>query len=304
MSAPNEWEPFNIDPVEDQLVALVKAAVDSPSRPVQVLGKYSTQEATSPRVHLVLNTRQVQGQRYNLNLPFDQARLQPYNVWYFALSVEITTQREQNGVLHRELVATSRLALQYYSLKKNWTDAINALAPYHTIIDIGELEASELTLDDQGLLDTTTLNFTGMIQIDASAWPVTETVPPVPQPEITTIDFTGIPMFWFVTEGAGRYFVISGAANRYALWFDTGTEVQPDASSDGVTDYLGVTVATDITPDDAASAAGNSLAGTGQFNADSLGAVTTAADAVNGARVPAVAATSGAIVTIIQQGRD
>lgn len=177
MPATNEWEIFAPEKVEDQLVAVMIPAVNLVPNTVQVFGQYQTQSSDTPRIYLRLTIREVQGHRQLLNLPLTESRFQPYSVWMFNVAVEVTTQREQNGGQHRELVARARMAMQLYKIRQAWTDAINALAPYHTIIDIGELAASELVTDDAQTTDSTTLNFAGQLQIDANAWPRVE-IPP------------------------------------------------------------------------------------------------------------------------------
>lgn len=185
MPANYEWEVFNVDQVEDAFVASVREGVIIGAPTVQVTGKFPLPTSHTPSVKLTLTTREVQGQRHHLN-PQKETRFQPYNVWMFTLAAEVTTQREQNGALHRELIARTRLALQLYKLAASWD---NALAPYHTVIDIGELAASELVTDDQATTDSTTLNFSGQIQIDATAWPITETTGPTEIPANLTLPF-------------------------------------------------------------------------------------------------------------------
>lgn len=161
-----EWELFDLDRVNQAFKIIVQAAVSTPAQPVQVLMKHETATTNTPRVVLVIQTQQNQGQRFILNPSWPDIRMQPRNVWFFNLSAEIITNREQNGVFHYPLVAKTRLALQFYKLALTWT---MELEPLHAPIDIGE-EPCELTVQDVDGLDSTKINFTGMLQIRDTAW--------------------------------------------------------------------------------------------------------------------------------------
>ncbi len=118
------------------------------------------------RVELVLQTQQVQGQRYILNPVYPDIRMQPRNVWFYKLSATVTTNRQQNGILQRPLVGKVRNSLRF---DKVWPFFSVELIPLHTIVDIME-EPIELSVENIGDLQVQKLNFSGMLQIRDTAW--------------------------------------------------------------------------------------------------------------------------------------
>jgi len=71
--------------------------------------------------------------------------------------------------------------------------------------------------------------------------------------QITLVDFTNAGPF--ATGGAGLAFIIPSVSGAiYGVWFQTGTESQPDLSAYGVTAYAGVSVATAATAAEVAAA--------------------------------------------------
>lgn len=162
MSAYEEYQLFELDLVEAQFKAIILAAVSSQAQPIQVLMKGETQTNDTPRVELVLETQQNQEHRYILN-PQAQPRFQPRDVWFFKLSATVVTNREENGVLHLQLIGKTRLALQFYKLAPVFIE------PLHSIIDIGEAPI-QLSVETVGNLQSTKMNFAGQLCIRQSAW--------------------------------------------------------------------------------------------------------------------------------------
>lgn len=168
MSSPAQYEYqlFELDRVERAFKSIIANAVSTPSVPVQVLMKREKVTTNTPRVELVLETKQVQGQRKILN-PAAPAQFQPLNTWFYNLSASVITNRSTNGSQHETLCGIVRLNLQLYKLAQTWT---LELAPYHTIIDSQE-QAIDLAVESDGDLDTTKMNFAGMLCIRDGAWP-------------------------------------------------------------------------------------------------------------------------------------
>lgn len=115
--------------------------------------------------------------------------------------------------------------------------------------------------------------------------------------EVTEIDLTGLSGASFATEAGGPYFVISDQSARRAVWFNTGTEVQPDASGQGATAYVEVSV----TPADATSQLCDALVAA-FADAGTDGSVVTVTDETVGPRVDAVDGDTGAVITVTTQG--
>lgn len=121
--------------------------------------------------------------------------------------------------------------------------------------------------------------------------------------EITTIDFGSMTGADFVTAGAGLGFLISGFAQRYGVWFNTGTETQPTLS--GATAYVEVTILDVDSANGMAIKLANALvSGLGSVFVDTalVGGLLTIQDFFFGARTDASAATSGLTLIVTQQG--
>lgn len=165
MPVTDEYQLFDFDSIADGLVAAVALGTS----PAQALGKYNTVTSETPRVYITFTVGSARQNKHIL-VPSLRADLQPYNAFDFTLSAEVTTQREQNGQLHNQLIAKTRLALQLYKLL--WFGRMNPhFWPHHTIRDIAELQPNQLVVDDGNTTDTTTLNFQGWFEIDPNAWP-------------------------------------------------------------------------------------------------------------------------------------
>lgn len=117
------------------------------------------------------------------------------------------------------------------------------------------------------------------------------------QPQITTIDYTGLSGANFVTGGAALYCTASADLNApYYFWFNTGTESDPAPGGTGIQVVLSVLV-TDAQIADAMRSAAGSI-----WSAGVSGAVTTLTNNLRETVTAATAATSGAVVTITQTG--
>lgn len=120
---------------------------------------------------------------------------------------------------------------------------------------------------------------------------------PLGQPQITDFDYTGLSGANFVTGGAARYCTASADLNApYYFWFNTGTETDPAPGGTGIQVVLSVLV-TDVQIADAMRSAAGSI-----WSAGIAGAVTTLINNNREAVTAATAATSGAVVTIVQTG--
>ncbi len=161
-----EWQLYSFDDIETQFRASILTAVNSPAAPVQVLKTHEQPTNSTPRVQLILTTQQNQGQRFILNPTYPDMRMQPLNVWFFQLSAEVVTNRQENNSQHWPLVGKSRLALSFRKLVPFFSIE---LCPLHSVIDIQETP-EQLTVVQDGNLDQTKLNFAGMIVIRDSAW--------------------------------------------------------------------------------------------------------------------------------------
>lgn len=169
MSQFEEWQLFSFEDVEIQFVNALLAAVNSPAAPVLVTKTHDPRTNATPRVELTLTTQQNQGQRYLLNPGYTDTRMQPLNVWFFQLNAEVVTNREDNTSFHWPLVGKSRLALSFRKLVPFFGIDV---CPLHSIIDIQETP-QQLSVDQDGNLDQTKINFSGMIAIRDTAWVLT-----------------------------------------------------------------------------------------------------------------------------------
>lgn len=154
------------------------------------------------------------------------------------------------------------------------------------------------TVDASDLGDTlycqvTATNAGGFASADSNE---TGTVMVLAVKEIFTVDFTGKSGGDFVTAGAGKAFAYSDATNRIGVWYQTGTEAQPDLSGLGVTAYTQVTISDIDPPENLAAATVSAIGNT--IN----GGVVTVEDAVAGARTDAADVNTGAVITVTQQG--
>lgn len=77
------------------------------------------------------------------------------------------------------------------------------------------------------------------------------------QPQITLFDFTGLSGSDFITGGAGKSFIYPQKSSVLGVWISTGTESQPDLSSEGVTGYSQASVGAISTDDQIASSVAN-----------------------------------------------
>ncbi len=118
--------------------------------------------------------------------------------------------------------------------------------------------------------------------------------------EIVAVDFTGLSGADFVTAGAGKYFQIYWGAdnNLKSIWLNTGTESNPGAGGDFGVDISilddGVAIA------EAVVAQLNFFSATTDVSSD--GPVLTFAQTAVGPRTDPSPGTSGADVTVTQQG--
>lgn len=122
--------------------------------------------------------------------------------------------------------------------------------------------------------------------------------------ERTQLDFTGKSALDFVTAAEGLVLAISSASQRYALWFNTGTETQPDASAVGATAYLQCDINAFASDADCAVSASARLVLAGFSQFDLTGAVLQVEDATIGPRLDAANDNSPVTVSVTQQGAD
>lgn len=164
-----DYQLYDFAPVGAGLLAAVTASVNSIAQPVQTTLNFPSATSQSPSVNLTFTIGAVR-QNKHIIVPTIRTELQPYDSYDFTLAAEISTQREQSGVLHGQIVGKTRMALQLYKLMQFGLSNPEWF-PYHTIRDIGELTGAQLSTDDTNTIDSTTLNFTGWLQIDPDAWP-------------------------------------------------------------------------------------------------------------------------------------
>lgn len=154
------WQLYDLDEVEREFKDIIQSAVGSN---VQVLMKRETATEATPRVNLTLITQANQSQKYLINPGNDKSQFQAWTTWFYQFSAEVETNRETNGSQHAELVGKVRGQLQMYALEQSWG------APLHTIIDIME-QPEEVSFDNEANVDSTKMNFTGMLCIRNGAW--------------------------------------------------------------------------------------------------------------------------------------
>lgn len=121
--------------------------------------------------------------------------------------------------------------------------------------------------------------------------------------EIFTIDFTGLTGADFITLGEGKYFVfrdLTAPGVVFAAWFKVdGVEVQPDASGQGVTNYLPV----NISLLDDAEAIADALR-TQALDGIDTGSILEHVSSTAGVVADAADFNTGAVITVTQQGSD
>lgn len=160
------WQLFDFDDVEQAIKNAIVAACSSPAASVQVVKSSETPTNETPRVEIVLTTQKVQGQRYLLNLVYQNIQSQPFNTWIYELSVTVVCNREQNGSQLKIIRGNARAAMEW-----------NYLAPFigpdvlplHGVINIQD-QVSFPSVDDIGNLDSSRLTFEGMVCIRNTAW--------------------------------------------------------------------------------------------------------------------------------------
>lgn len=170
MPAPDFKTVYDLDLCEDAFVSILQSAVASLG--ATVYGKRCILPTTStPYVEVVFTPQQYDDQR---EIIFPQyagqegsGNIQPRNTWGFDLEVTIATNRTVNGAAHRPLVSIARWQLQQFALKNSWTHEI---APYHALTFSQEQPATSEVFDSDNV-DTTTLVFTGKVNIKKDAWP-------------------------------------------------------------------------------------------------------------------------------------
>lgn len=119
----------------------------------------------TPRVELVLETEVVLSQKHKVpGITLEQ--FLPFNTWGFKLAVTVVTNREENGDNHTPYVGVARWNMQMAQMLQFWTPVI---CPTHIILDIRE-ESCPADVWNEGGLDITTMNFSGMFTIRETAW--------------------------------------------------------------------------------------------------------------------------------------
>lgn len=154
------WQLYDLDACEAEFKRILIAALPTN---LQVNSTREGDANTTPRVSVVLNTQQNQGQRYLLNPGNPQTQFQPLNVWFYTLNVSVFTDRMQNNDRHAELVAKCRQACQLYKLALSWSQAV------FTVVEILEQPLVQ-SFDDVTNHDQTMMAFMGMLAIRDGAW--------------------------------------------------------------------------------------------------------------------------------------
>lgn len=125
-------------------------------------------------------------------------------------------------------------------------------------------------------------------------------------PQITQVDFTGLTGASFITGGAGKGYLQYIGLVPQGIWFNTGTETQPDYSSLGVGNYVQIPINPLAGQDDLPEQMKNGInvSGTGEWTANhssgSNQCVIT--DIVNQLDTPAADVNTGAAITVLQTG--
>ncbi len=127
-------------------------------------------------------------------------------------------------------------------------------------------------------------------------------------PEITTVTFSGVDGASCVTGGAGVAIAFCvGNDTRNAIWFQTGTESEPDLSGSGVTAYNQKNIDPSASSTDLAAAFADAMDTVVPASASTGGTTTvTVTDPSPGPRVDMEAFFSGTqpVINVTQQGRD
>lgn len=125
-------------------------------------------------------------------------------------------------------------------------------------------------------------------------------------PQITQVDFTGLSGASFVTGGAGLSYLQYVGTQAQGIWFNTGTETQPDLSGIGVSNYVQISVNPLGNADGVAEDLKNGIngSGTGNWTAvhNSFTGQCQITDTVNRVDTPAIDVNTGATITVLQAG--
>lgn len=152
------WQLYDLDACEQEFKRILVAAIPG----VQIQAQREGDANTTPRIAVLLDTQQTQGQRHILN-PNQLVQFQPLNTWMYSLGVSVYTNRSENGSQHAELVAKCREQMQMWKLNLTWTQEV------FTVVEIVEQPAAQ-TIEDVNNFDVTTLTFSGMLSIREQAW--------------------------------------------------------------------------------------------------------------------------------------
>lgn len=163
---PNSYDKYNFDLAEAEFLRILRAAIppvpnDATGLP-QALRSRMTPTTTTPRFEVLLKTGQVTTQKHILN-PAKLSQYQASNVWPYELTVNIVTEREQNGDKHAAIVAQVREALQYQNIEQTWS--LQVLIPKDTVE-----QPIQTSVNDAGDEDTTVLTFASFLCIADGAW--------------------------------------------------------------------------------------------------------------------------------------
>lgn len=162
----NSYDKYNFDLAEAEFLRILRAAIppvpnDATGLP-QMLRSRQLPATTTPRVEVILKTGQVTTQKHILN-PGTASQYQASNTWPYELTVNIVTEREQNGAQHAELVAKVREAMQLQNIKQTWN--LEVLFPKDTVE-----QPMQTSVNDQGNEDASTLIFASYLSISEGAW--------------------------------------------------------------------------------------------------------------------------------------
>lgn len=287
---------FDFDDVEQAIKTAVLAACSTTIAPVQVLKSSEGPTNNTPRVEILLITQPTQNQRFLLNQPFTDVRMQPLNTWLYELTLNVVCNREQNGSQLVSIRGNARAAMQWCYL---WPFIGIDVLPLHGLVNIQE-QPMNLGVENIGDLDMSKLSFYGLVSIRNQAWALLN--PPIPSAEVTR--FNAFKAGSEINQtGPSSYLVISNADERICMYAQTNLgSIQPDASGEGANEYYAVPVNVSETAAQIAGHYSDSMS-LFELTPDLEGTDLTVTDTETGAREPASAAGGVcASVTILHAG--
>lgn len=186
----------------------------------------------------------------------------------------------------------------------NDTTSVTVVAtPTHPSAIVGTISGdNSLATGDNAL----TFNVTAEDGVTVQTYDVTLHVLTVGVSEVTAITNSSITSANLITAGSGKGFIISTSVQALGVWFNTGTETEPNFSGQGATSYLEVFVGTLSDEIAIMEALVASLVGTGEFTSSYAGGETVAnlTNTIQGGRLDATDVDSGLILVTTTQGEN